>query len=163
MYQVSLRPLKSTDVDAFLTWAGDPEVTWNLFWDHYTDVEVARSFLRDVAEKHPWFMGICLGGIPVGAITLDHGKYRASVRAELGYVISKALWGKGIATAAVKIALEQGFKDLGVQRIEALVDPENTGSIKVLEKSGFEKEGVLTKYVVHRGKIRDRSIYAITL
>jgi RimJ/RimL family protein N-acetyltransferase len=153
----------SSDAEAFMTWGGDSEVTWSLFWDHYTDVEVARNFLRDVAEKHPWFMAICLDGAPVGAITLDKGKFRASVRAEIGYVISKAHWGQGVTTTAVKLALKKGFKDLDVQRIEALVDPENISSIKVLEKSGFQKEGILKKYVVHRGRIRDRYIFSVTL
>jgi RimJ/RimL family protein N-acetyltransferase len=146
-----------------MSWGGDPEVTQSLFWEHYTDIEVARSFIVDVVEKHPWFMAICIDDNPVGAITLDQGKLRASLRAELGYVISKSFWNTGVTSEAVRLALEKGFKDLGVKRIEAYVDPENIGSIRVLEKNGFKLEGLLKKYVVHRGNIRDRHLYAVTI
>lgn len=161
MSTVTLRPLLSSDAEAFMKWGGDKEVTQSLFWDHYTDVESARKFLVEVAENHPWFMAICVEGEPVGAITLDKGKFRASMRAELGYVISKDWWNRKIATKAVAIALQVGFQDLGVQRIDAYVDPDNKGSIRVLEKTGFALEGHLKKYVVHRNEIRDRLIYAV--
>jgi len=162
MNKITLRPLMSSDAEAFMKWGGDSEVTRSLFWDHYTDVDTAKKFLSDVAEMHPWFMAICLNGDPVGAITLDKGKFRASVRAELGYVIAKEFWNKGIVSEAVKETLRLGFQDLSIVRIEALVDPENVGSIKVLEKNGFQFEGKLKKYVIHRGQVRDRLLYSYT-
>lgn len=159
---VSLRPLRATDLDAFLTWAGDPEVTKSLRWDHYTDRRVAEKFLIEIAEKHPWFMAICVEGIPVGAITLDKGSGEDACRAELGYVLARAHWGKGIATEAVRLAIERGFSDLSIQRIEAFVDPDNMGSIRVLEKAGLTCEGLLQNYSLHRGRLRDRYLYALT-
>lgn len=163
MSSITLRPLLSSDANAFMAWGGDPLVTQPLFWDHYTDLEQAKNFLKEVAEKHPWFMAICVDGLPVGAITLDKGKHRAAIRAELGYVISKSFWNKGITSEAVRLSVQRGFKDLDVQRIEAYVDPENKGSIRVLEKNNFLCEGILKKYVIHRGKVRDRFLYAITI
>ena len=160
--KLNLRPLKASDVDAFMTWGGDPKVTASLFWDAYTDRELAAQFLRDVAEKQPWFMAIIYEDQPVGAITLDRGAGRAVIRAELGYVVAKKYWGKGIATQAVKLALQRGFTDLNLERIEALVAPENEASIRVLEKSGMEREAFLKKYVIHRGRLRDRFIYGLT-
>lgn len=156
---VTLRALTSHDVDAFLTWASDAAVTQSLFWEPHTDRAKAVEFLKAVAEPHEWFMAICLDGKPVGAITLDKGNGRSENRAELGYVLAKKHWGKGIATEATKLALERGFKDLGVVRIEALVDPENIGSVRVLEKAGMSKEAYLEKYVTHRGRIRDRLVF----
>jgi [ribosomal protein S5]-alanine N-acetyltransferase len=163
MSSITLRPLVSSDAEAFMAWGGDPEVTQSLFWDHYKDVDSARKFIQDVAEKHPWFMAICLDGVPVGAITLEKGKNRASMRAELGYVIAKSYWNKGITSKAIKLAIQRGFRDLDIQRIEAYADPENKGSVRVLEKNGFSFEGTLKKYVIHRGKIRDRVLYALTI
>lgn len=160
--KIALRPLIADDVDAFLTWAGDPEVTRSLFWDHYGDRTLAEKFLQEIAEPHPWFMAILMDGTPVGAVTLDKGKGRAAHRAELGYVIAKSFWGQGIATEAVQLALEKGFQDLGIERIEAFVDPNNLGSVRVLEKAGLEREGYLKKYVIHRGQVRDRYIYGKT-
>jgi len=159
---VTLRTLRAADAEAFMTWAGDPETTRSLFWDHYTDIAVAREFLTRVAHAHPWFMAICVKGIPVGAVTLDQGTGRSARRAELGYVIARAHCGKGVATAAVRLTLARGFGDLGVNRIEAFVDPDNIASVRVLEKAGLVREAHLRGYVVHRGAIRDRYVYAKT-
>lgn len=159
---IQLRPLRATDVDAFMTWAGDPSVTRSLFWDHYSDRSTAESFLKAVAEAHPWFMAICENETPVGAITLDKRTGSGQCRAELGYVLARSHWGKGIATEAARIALTRGFTELAVVRIEALVDPENAGSIRVLEKAGMSREAHFKKYLVHRGQIRDRYVYAVT-
>jgi RimJ/RimL family protein N-acetyltransferase len=159
----TLRPLTRDDSQAFMSWGGDPVVTQPLFWDAYQEEAQAAEFLKQVAEKHPWFMAICIENQPVGAITLDRGAGRGSCRAELGYVVARAQWGNGIATAAVKQALERGFKDLDIKRIEATVDPENGASIKVLQRAGFVREGLLENYVIHRGAIRDRYVYAKTI
>lgn len=157
---VTLRPLRGTDVEAFMTWAGDPVTTHPLFWDHYTDLAAARAFLIRVAEAHPWFMAVCVAGTPVGAITLDRGEDRAARRAELGYVIARPQTGKGVATAAVRLALARGFQDLDINRIEAFVDPDNVGSVRVLEKAGLIREAHLRDYVLHRREIKDRYVYA---
>ena len=71
MRKILLRQLTSLDIDAFMLWGGDPEVTRPLFWDHYTDKYYARKFLCKVAENHPWFKAISLNGEVIGAITLD--------------------------------------------------------------------------------------------
>ena len=160
--EVSLRPLKASDAEFFFTWAGDKEVTQSLFWDAHPSLEASRIFLENVAESHPWFMAIIFKGTPVGAITLDQGKSRAEKRAELGYVLAKKYWGLGITTQAVRIALDKGFNDLSIVRIEAYVDPDNKSSVRVLEKAGMQKEGYLEKYLVHRNKVCDRLIFAAT-
>jgi ribosomal-protein-alanine N-acetyltransferase len=163
MKGISLRPLVSKDVDFFYVWASDPEVTKSLFWGPYTSRDEAEKFLADVAEKHPWFMAICKDGIPVGAITLDKGKGKAEIRAELGYVVARKYWKTGIASEAVGLVLKRGFTDLNIKRIDAYTDPDNIASQRVLEKNGFTQEGRLKKYLVHRGAIRDRFIYSVTV
>lgn len=156
---IKLRPFTLADAEAMVAWKGDPEVTQTLFWDHEPNLEATVEFIQTVVLSHPWFMAICLDDKPVGAITLDQGTGRAIKRAELGYVLAKAYWGQGIATEAVKLAIEDGFKKLPIERIEAFVDPDNIGSVRVLEKAGLAKEAHLKKYVVHRGRLRDRFIY----
>ena len=160
--QITLRPLTENDVDAFMKWGSDPEVTQSLFWDHYTSREQAYETLKKITSKHPWYKAICLEGTPIGAITLDRGTGRAEKRAELGYVLAKEYWGQGYATQAVILALECGFEELNILRIEAFVDPENRGSSRVLEKAGMTKEAHLKNYLIHRGQIKDRYIYAST-
>jgi RimJ/RimL family protein N-acetyltransferase len=160
--KISLRNLSSLDVDYFYTWAGDPEVAKTMTWEAYTSISEAEKFLNEIVVKHPWFKAICLDGKPVGSMTLTQGKGNLSCKAELGYVIAKDYWNKGIATAAVKQALKTGFIDLGIQRIEALVDPNNYASQKVLVKAGMEREGLLKKYMLFKGVLSDRYIYSIT-
>ena len=59
---------------------------------------------------------------------------------DLGYRFMKEYWGKGIATESAKACVTLGFNKLGLKRMIAMVLPENTGSIRVLEKLNFEFE-----------------------
>ncbi len=155
--KVSLRNLTSADTEHFYTWASDQEVTKWMTWDAYTSISDAEKFLIDVVEQHPWFKAICLDGVPVGSITLNK---KDEYRAELGYVLAKAHWGKGIATQSVKQALNLGFHDLNIQRIEALVDPHNLASERVLIKSGMQYEGLLKNYMLFKNLVCDRRVYS---
>lgn len=159
--RVALRNLTSSDLEYFYVWASDHEVTKSLTWEAYTSLDDAHQFLVQVVEKHPWFKAICLDGFPIGSITLTPGKGCASCKAELGYALAKAYWGKGIATIAVKKAIEIGFLDLDIQRIEAFVDPQNIASERVLVKAGMTYEGFLRSYTVFKGVVKDRCLYSI--
>ena len=130
-------------------------------WNSYISRIEAEIFFASVVEKHPWFRAICLGEKVIGSVTLDKGKGAHNCKGELGYVIAKKYWGNGLATQAIKLAIQTGFQDLDVERIEAYVDPSNIGSQRVLEKNGFLKEGLLRHYVVQKGKVKDRFIYSI--
>ena len=90
----------------------------------------------------------------IGSITLEKGKGIYACKAEIGYVLSIKYWGCGIATLGVKLAIDQGFKDLDVDRIEAFIDP-------ILEKNNFIREGLLKNYILQKGVLKDRYIYAI--
>jgi ribosomal-protein-alanine N-acetyltransferase len=160
--QIVLRKLTVEDIEFFYVWAGDQEVAKTMTWEAYTNIKDAEVFLRKVVSQHPWFMAICFEGKPIGSITLTPGSGPSACRAELGYVLSKQYWGRGIATGAVKQALKQGFKDLRVQRIEAYVDPDNLASQKVLSKAGMHLECLLKNHTIFKGQIRDSYLYAIT-
>lgn len=159
--QIILKKFSSADIDDFMTWATDDEVTKYMMWNSYNSRSEAESFFVDVVEKHPWFKAICLGKKTVGSITLDKGKGVHSCKAELGYVIARQYWGKGWTTQAIKLAIETGFEDLNIERIEAYVDPTNIGSQKVLEKNGFIQEGLLKNYVIQKGVVKDRLLYSL--
>ena len=64
-------------------------------------------------------------------------------------------------TEAVKKACSFGFFQMNLNRIEATVIPDNVGSLKVLEKTGFQKEGVLREQKLLHGKFRDAEIYSL--
>jgi RimJ/RimL family protein N-acetyltransferase len=79
----------------------------------------------------------------------------------MGYAIATKHWGQGITTKAVKIALSQVFKDLpDLVRLQAFVGVEHNASQRVLEKTGFQKEGLLRKYCYVKGKITDLIVYS---
>lgn len=158
---IILKTFNSANIDDFMEWATDDEVTKYMMWNSYTSRNDAEIFFANVIEKHPWFKAIYLEDKVIGSITLDKGKGVHHCKAELGYVISRKYWGKGYATLAVMLAMQTGFQDLDVGRIEAYVDPENVGSQRVLEKNRFEKEGLLRSCIVQKGVIKDRYIYAL--
>lgn len=158
---IVLECLTRDHIDDFYEWASDPEVTRYTIWEAYQNKQDALDFLINVAEKHPYFKAIYYQGKVVGSITLDKGKGSNSCKAELGYVLSRKSWGKGIATEAVKLVISSGFEDLDIRRIEAYVDPTNMASIRILEKSGMENEGLLKNYIVFKGNVCDRYIYSM--
>jgi RimJ/RimL family protein N-acetyltransferase len=158
--RLALKPFTSSDIDDFMEWATDDEVTRYMMWNSYVSRNEAEFFFANVIEKHPWFKAICLDGKVIGSITLDKGKGAHNHSAELGYVIARKYWGRGLATQAVKLAINTGFEDLNIERIEAFVDPSNIGSQRVLEKNGFIREGLLRNYVIQKGLIKDRFVYA---
>lgn len=157
---MSLRTLTSENIDDFMDWATDDEVTQYMMWDSYTSRSEAEHFFESVVAGHPWFKAICLGDKVIGSMTLDKGKGAHSCKAELGYVLAKKYWGKGYATQAIKLTLEAGFDDLDIVRIDAYVDPGNIGSQRVLEKNGFIREALLKNFIIQKGELKDRYIYS---
>ncbi|GAB2294834.1 hypothetical protein Dimus_029027 [Dionaea muscipula] len=162
--RISLRPFRLTDADDFLIWASDERVTKYLRWHTITTKEAAVAYLRDVAIPHPWRRSICLDDQSIGYISIRPG---SSVddnrcRAHLGYALSTEHWGKGIMTAALWMVVSAAFEEFPfLVRIEGLVEPDNLGSQRVLEKVGFLKEGLLRKYGISKGMIRDFFVYSL--
>ena len=100
------------------------------------------------------------GNHPVGyggLFEIDWGNKRA----EIGYGFLKEFWGKGYASTIVSDLTNFGFNELKLHRIYGLVDPENFASLRVLEKKGYKKEGVLQNYFYARGRYFDMCIMAI--
>jgi ribosomal-protein-alanine N-acetyltransferase len=97
----------------------------------------------------------------IGTIGLFHVMRGPSQSAMVGYSLSKNHNGKGYTTEAVKLVLDYAFTTLKLHRIEAGVMPHNIGSIRVLEKAGFEKEGISKSNVKINGKWEDHQVLAI--
>ena len=110
-----------------------------------------------------WFKSICLDGKPIGDVTVTSNTRSSDrCRAEIGYALGSEHWNKGIATHVVKLVAETIFRERPeLERLEAVVDVENVASQRVLEKAGFEREGVLEKKFIQ--KARDMVIYSLFL
>jgi len=114
-------------------------------------------------NNYEWNYTILYGGKVVGAIGFKINQFRKYI-GEIGYFIDEKYWGKGIASQAVKLIEKEGFKKLGLKRMEILMRPENKSSEKVAIKNGYKKEGLLKKCLKDKaGKLRDAWIYAKTL
>lgn len=91
-----------------------------------------------------------------------HKWYVEHQRAELGYNMSKENRKQmGYMTEALKPILQYGFDIMKLNRIEAYTSPENTASIKLLERKGFTKEGVMKQHYKSRGRLEDSVCYAL--
>lgn len=82
-------------------------------------------------------------------------------KGEIGYIILEEFWGKGFASEAVEKLVSFAFKELELNKLFALIDPENTASKNVVEKFGFEIEGLLKQNDFAQGKYFDVLYYAL--
>ena len=134
----------------FAAYASDPEVTRYLSWRAYDRVEPLASFLRE-CEAH-WERGdghlawlLCLKGTttPIGSIgvTLEGGG-----KAMFGYVLGRKFWRHGFAAEALTFLVNWALQQPTIHRAWAFCDTENLASVRVMEKAGMTREGILRRW-----------------
>lgn len=159
---IKLRLFDLSDIDDLMDWFMDEKVSKFCSWDCFTSKEAVMNYVANVIIPHPWLRAICLNDKPIGSISVTAFHGTALCRGEIGYILASEYWGKGIATKAVKLVASTIFVEWPhLERLEALVDVENIGSQRVLEKVGFSKEGVLRKYCLLKGKPRDMVMFSL--
>lgn len=126
----------------------------------YTLEEAHKFISLAKSKKIGHILAIEWKGIYVGNVGLHFrtGLERKSV--EIGYFIGEEYWGNGIATTAVELMCEYGFSNLDINRIIASVMDFNLASQRVLEKSGFVKEGVFKQALYKLNSFHDDHRYA---
>ncbi|HUR90269.1 MAG TPA: GNAT family protein [Ramlibacter sp.] len=85
----------------------------------------------------------------------------ASKRAELGYALAREAWGCGYAAEALPPLVDYAFRQLGLNRLEATIDPRNAASAKVVERLGFRHEGTQREHYIMRGEMTDSGLYGL--
>ena len=100
--------------------------------------------------------GTLLGGINIGNI-----RYGVSQSAQIGYWMGAPHAGKGFMQDAIGALLSHAFGRMRLHRIEAACIPDNARSIRVLEKAGFTREGLLRSYLRINGAWQDHYIYSL--
>lgn len=161
---IRLQNLNLTSPEAIQRLANNHAIALNLrdaFPYPYT-IEDAITFLglaKNGELEHVF--GIYKDNTFVGCRSLipQHDVYR--INAEIGYWIGEPYWGKGYATETVRLLLNFAFEALNLLRVYANIYEYNIGSMKVLEKVGFEKEAVIKSSVIKEGKITDEHLYSI--
>lgn len=155
---IQLRPLQLSDAPVLAKLANNKKI-WNNLRDYipypYYEKD-AEVFISATLKEDPNLTFAILDeGKFSGVIGLVAQKdvYRKS--AEIGYWVGEPFWGKGVASKAVGLALQYGFETLRLQRIFSGVFEYNLASMKVLEKNGFQKEGILKSAVLKNGKFHN--------
>jgi ribosomal-protein-alanine N-acetyltransferase len=162
-----LRQVASNDAEAILALRSNDEVMKYIPRPYLKTKEDALELIAMFDDKIE--NGI---GINWGIYLLDEpekllgiiGHYRIKpehYRAETGYMIFPEYKGKGIVSEALKKVIEYGFNEMKLHSIEAILDPENKGSEKVLLKNGFVKEAHLIENEFYEGRFLDTMIYSI--
>jgi RimJ/RimL family protein N-acetyltransferase len=79
----------------------------------------------------------------------------------MGYWLAEHYWGKGMMPQAVKLVTDYAFAHLDVMCIVAFVLSKNPASMRVMEKAGFTKQGIIQKSVIKNGEVLDEHIYCL--
>lgn len=161
-----LRPWRRSDRDALLRYADDRGV-WRNLRDHfphpYTGHDADEWLAHAADEPTPegtWAVEV--DGVAAGTVSLHRGRADERCAAEIGYWLGEPFRGRGIATAAVGAATEAALAEPGLFRVFATVFAWNPASMRVLEKAGYLREGVMVRGAVKDGVLVDRVLYART-
>ncbi|WP_438422552.1 GNAT family N-acetyltransferase [Aquimarina macrocephali] len=162
--EIKIRELEESDKSQMAKLAKNSNISNNLrdYFPNPYDEKDAKSFIEMTIQQDPAVsFGIEFRGELCGVISLmlQNDIYRKS--AEIGYWLGEPYWGKGITTKAVDQITEYGFEKLNLIRIYAGIIEYNTTSMRVLEKSGFKKEGIFQKAIIKNDKIWDEHRYYI--
>lgn len=161
-----LRGFRDSDCDALYAVFSDPAVM--RYWSRVpmADVREARTQLevnrRGFTERTHlcWAIATAADDAMIGTVTLFAFRIDQA-RCEIGYALSSAHWGRGYAREALSLVIDYAFDALGINRIEADIDPRNDGSIALVERLGFEREGLLRERWRVGGQVQDSAIYGL--
>jgi ribosomal-protein-alanine N-acetyltransferase len=122
-----------------------------------------RHYLRDLREDvgYALFIFAATSGFLVGGLTLCNVRRGVTQSCTLGYWIGAKYAQQGYMTAAVRAVVPFVFDSLELHRLEAACLPSNTASIKLLEKTGFKREGLARRYLRINGVWQDHLLYAL--
>ena len=146
------RPVAVVDVDAiFDSYAQDDDVARYLIWRAHRNRSETKAYVeRCIATPSEIELTYMLVGrddnVIRGAFAL---RQRAPHRLDCGYVLARRWWRRGLMTEFLTEVAVWALSQPSVFRISAVCDVENIGSARVLEKSGFVREGLLRRWLLH--------------
>jgi [ribosomal protein S5]-alanine N-acetyltransferase len=152
---LALRPPELRDADALFELGRDPDVVRFFSWGPYSERTEAEAFIERVRRERPYELLIVNSDDrPIGLTGLTEVSERDR-RAVVGTWLGRRHWGTGANRESKALILHFAFETLGLGRVGAYAHPDNVRSLRALEKIGFEREGVLRGWHVHRGERRD--------
>ena len=166
--RLTLRPLQAEDAPNLHAIMSDAEVM--AFWD-IAEIEdmgltsaILESQLDQMARKSAfyWAMERAADGAFVGCCDLSEIDRRHH-RAEVGFIVGREHWGDGYTLEAMQAVLSHAAQSLRLRRLTARTHLGNVRSVKLLERLGFEEEGLLRGYVDRDGERRDCQLFGLLL
>ncbi|KRF62627.1 acetyltransferase [Bacillus sp. Soil768D1] len=161
-----LREITKEDAEGIFACFSNENVTRYYGQETLENIEEAEKFVDFFSNNYNEKRGIRWGiekretkGI-IGTIGFNAWLPKHK-RAEIGYEIHPEQWGKGYASEAVSRVLTYGFDVMNLTRIGAVVFLNNEASNKLLTNIGFQKEGVLKKYMYQNGVAHDTYVYSL--
>ncbi len=160
-----MRPIADQDIPSIQHLASAEEIARNTFVPHPYPPGAAAEFVQK-AQEH-WQNE---DGFVFAIIEKESGQFAGCMgihptpahnRAEVGYWIGLPFWGRGLATAALRLLIQFGFEELKLNRIAAGHFPQNPASGRVMQKADMRYEGRLRGTRFHRGEYKDELHYAI--
>ena len=165
--KISIRKWKTTDAKALASALSNRKVMNNLrdgLPYPYTEKDALEyiHFITNSDANDTFAYAIDVDGTAVGSIGAFRQGNIHSRTAELGYYLAEEYWGKGVMTAAVQQLCKKLFNETDILRVFAEPFAYNIGSRKVLEKAGFQFEGILKNNAFKNGQVLDMALYAYT-
>lgn len=160
-----LRPFTTADAGDVLAYANDAEwVRYLINIAHPFTKKDAEDFVERFSDPVGWddfpMFAVTLEGRVIGTVYLN-ALDRANERAELGYDLARKHWGKGLATEATSAVVDWAFRTYNLNKLYATCDPRNARSMRVLDKLGMKREGLLSHHVRWHDEYRDVAYYGL--
>lgn len=156
----SLLALEVKNKDFFQLFTGLREESFYTYQEQVNRIKNAIK-LREEDKGYLFLIYLKKSGAVIGEVNLFEAVRGNLQSCWIGYFLDKDQNGKGYMTEAVKLVVTYALQELDFHRIEAGVMPHNIGSIKVLLKAGFHKEGIAKKNVKINGRWEDHQTLAI--
>ena len=161
-----LRQVTVDDLPPLLAVNGDADVTKFLPYETWRSLADAEAWFRRITEIQAGgtalqFVVECRQTRQVIGSCLLFRFEAGSARAELGYVLGQAHWGRGLMREALAALISCAFGTMAMRRLEAEIDPRNAASLRLIERLGFVKEGLLRQRWVAKGAAKDVAIYGL--
>jgi ribosomal-protein-alanine N-acetyltransferase len=161
-----LRQITSNDVNEIFELRSNPETMKYIPRPLVTSIDEAMDHIKMIQDKIETNEGInwaiTLKDSPRMIGIIGHYRIRwEHFRSEIGYMLLPEYHGKGLITEAIKLMIKYGFDDMGMHSLEAIIDPGNTASARVLEKNNFVKEAHILQNEFYDGRFLDTVIYSI--
>ncbi|MGG4554929.1 MULTISPECIES: GNAT family N-acetyltransferase [Paenibacillus] len=150
--RLRLRRMEQSDAERMFLFWSDPEVVKYMNVPPFASVEDTLEMiqlLNGLSESEDtlrWGIELKEEGQLIGSCGFNVWELSGAYRGEIGYDLGREYWGFGYMSEAMRMMLSYGYQTIGLNRIEALVDPRNTASRGLLQAFDFTEEGLLRQY-----------------